>query len=231
MANRIWTKRSSKMTKILVVDDEEDMLILIKNIFKKRNYTVDIYENPLFVDESNLSSYNLIILDIMMPNIDGISFCKKIRDKVDCPIIFLTAKTMESDLVEGLASGGDDYITKPFGVDELLARVEAHLRREKREKHSSLMLDDIRIDLSSRQIYSKGKILPFTKSEYEICELLARRKGQVFSRDQIYEIIFGYDGKGDSSAISEHIKNIRSKFKKYDVMPIETVWGIGYKWK
>ncbi len=219
------------MTKILVVDDEEDMLILIKNIFKKRNYTVDIYENPLFVDESNLSSYNLIILDIMMPNIDGISFCKKIRDKVDCPIIFLTAKTMESDLVEGLASGGDDYITKPFGVDELLARVEAHLRREKREKHSSLMLDDIRIDLSSRQIYSKGKILPFTKSEYEICELLARRKGQVFSRDQIYEIIFGYDGKGDSSAISEHIKNIRSKFKKYDVMPIETVWGIGYKWK
>lgn len=219
------------MTKILVVDDEEDMLILIKNIFKKRNYTVDIYENPLFVDESNLSSYNLIILDIMMPNIDGISFCKKIRDKVDCPIIFLTAKTMESDLVEGLASGGDDYITKPFGVDELLARVEAHLRREKREKHSSLMLDDIRIDLSSRQIYSKGKILPFTKSEYEICELLARRKGQAFSRDQIYEIIFGYDGKGDSSAISEHIKNIRSKFKKYDVMPIETVWGIGYKWK
>lgn len=219
------------MTRILVIDDEEDMLVMIKNILKKRKYIVDTYKNPLQIDKSKLTSYNLIILDIMMPGIDGISFCKEIRNTVDCPIIFLTAKSMESDIVEGLISGGDDYITKPFGINELLARVNAHLRREKREKHSSLILGDIRIDLSSKEIYVKDQILPLTKSEYEICELLAHRKGQVFSREQIYELIFGYDGIGDSSAISEHIKNIRAKFKKYGITPIETVRGIGYKWK
>lgn len=219
------------MTKILVIDDEKDMLVMIKNILNKRNYVVDTYQNPLQIDKSKLTSYDLIILDIMMPGIDGISFCKDIRNTVDCPIIFLSAKSMESDIVDGLLSGGDDYITKPFGINELLARVKAHLRRERREKHSSLILGDIRIDLSSKEIYVKDNLLPLTKSEYEICELLAKRKGQVFSREQIYELIFGYDGLGDSSAISEHIKNIRAKFKKYDITPIETVWGIGYKWK
>lgn len=128
------------MAKILAIDDELDMLILIKNILKKENHIVDIHQTTTDVDENSLGKYDLVLLDVMMPEVDGISYCKKIRNKVDCPILFLTAKTMESDIVEGLLSGGDDYITKPFGVNELLARIDAHLRREQREKHSSLNL-------------------------------------------------------------------------------------------
>lgn len=218
------------MSLILAVDDELDMLDLIRNILKKNNHEVDVYQNPLDVDNSKLSKYDLILLDIMMPGINGINFCKEIRNKVDCPILFLTAKTMEEDIVEGLLIGGDDYITKPFGAAELLARVEAHLRREKRERHTSLNLGEIRFDLSSNEVFVGDKKVHLTKSEYQISELLAKRKGQVFSREQIYELIFGFDGIGDSSAISEHIKNIRAKFQKYGKNPIETVWGIGYKW-
>lgn len=218
------------MSLILAVDDELDMLELIKNILKKNNHEVDVYQNPLEIDNSKLSKYDLILLDIMMPGIDGISFCKDIRAKVDCPILFLTAKTMEEDIVEGLLIGGDDYVTKPFGAAELLARIEAHLRREKRERHTSLNLGGIRFDLSSNEVFVGDEKVHLTKSEYQISELLAKRKGQVFSREQIYELIFGFDGTGDASAISEHIKNIRAKFQKYDENPIETVWGIGYKW-
>ena len=218
------------MSLILAVDDELDMLDLITNILKKNNHQVDVYQNPLDVDNSKLSKYDLILLDVMMPGIDGISFCKDIRAKVDCPILFLTAKTMEEDIVEGLLIGGDDYITKPFGAAELLARIEAHLRREKRERHTSLNLGEIRFDLSSNEVFVGDEKVHLTKSEYQISELLAKRKGQVFSKEQIYGLIFGFDGIGDSSTISEHIKNIRAKFQKYDENPIETVWGIGYKW-
>ena len=137
---------------------------------------------------------------------------------------------MESDIVEGLLSGGDDYITKPFGVNELLARIDAHLRREQREKHSSLNLGNIRFDLSANEVFVNENKINLTKSEYQISELLAKRKGQVFSREQIYERIFGFDGVGDSSAISEHVKNIRAKFQRVCETPIATVWGIGYKW-
>lgn len=218
------------MAKILAIDDELDMLILIKNILKKENYIVDIHQTTTDVDENSLGKYDLVLLDVMMPEVDGISYCKKIRNKVDCPILFLTAKTMESDIVEGLLSGGDDYITKPFGVNELLARIKAYLRREQREKHSSLNLGNIRFDLTSNQVFVKEEQVHLTKSEYQISELLAKRKGQVFSREQIYEMIFGFDGIGDSSAISEHVKNIRAKFQKFSENPIATVWGIGYKW-
>lgn len=218
------------MAKILAIDDEMDMLMLIKNILSQKSYSVDIVQNTEDVQEYKLSEYDLILLDVMMPGADGISYCRRIRAKADCPIIFLTAKTMEADIVEGLSTGADDYITKPFGVNELIARVEAHLRREGRDRHASLNVGDIKFDLSSNEIFVKGKRLSFTKSEYKICELLARKRGQVFSREQIYEMIFGYDGIGDSSAISEHIKNIRAKFHKEDVSPIATVWGIGYKW-
>ncbi|WP_322630710.1 response regulator transcription factor [Aedoeadaptatus coxii] len=218
------------MSLILAVDDELDMLELIENILKKNHHQVHIFQNPLDIDNSKLSQYDLILLDVMMPGMDGIRFCKEIRGKVDCPILFLTAKTMEDDIVEGLLIGGDDYITKPFGAAELVARVEAHLRREKRERHTSLNLGDIRFDLSSNEVFVSDKKIHLTKSEYQISELLAKRKGQVFSREQLYELVFGFDGIGDASAISEHIKNIRAKFQKYGKNPIETVWGIGYKW-
>ena len=137
---------------------------------------------------------------------------------------------MEADVVEGLAVGGDDYITKPFGIEELAARVQAHLRREQREKHAVLNTAGIRFDLSGREIFVENTPVPVTKSEDAICEFLAKHRGQVFSREQIYVAVFGYEGESDSSVISEHVKNIRAKFQVLKQAPIATVWGIGYKW-
>lgn len=219
------------MTQILVVDDEPDMLILIKNILKKHGYQVDTYRNPDEVQINQLAIYDLILLDVMMPKIDGISFCEQIRNQVDCPIIFLTAKTQEDDIVAGLESGADDYLTKPFGMQELLMRIEAHLRREKRPRHVSLYFDNLHFDLTAKEVTVNGEVVPLTKSEYKLCEILARRQGQVFSKDQLYEQTFGLDAIGDASAIAEHIKNIRAKFHKFNLTPITTVWGVGYKWR
>ena len=219
------------MAKILVIDDEPDILALIKNILHKDNHLVTTVVNPEKILTSEFSNFDLILLDVMMPGMDGFTFCKENRDIVDCPIIFLTAKTMEADIMYGLGLGADDYITKPFGMGEFRARVNAYLRRENREKHSSLCISGVKFNLSGKEILVDDKKIPFTKSEYNICEFLARNKGQVFSKDKIYEGVYGYDGESDSSAITEHVKNIRAKLAVFKLLPIETVWGIGYKWK
>lgn len=219
------------MTKILVIDDEQGILKLIKNCLERDNHIITTMDNPLDIDLNRLKEYDLILLDIMMPNIDGFTLCKKIRDLVDSPIIFLTAKNMENDIIYGLGIGADDYITKPFSIGELRARVDAHLRRERREKKNMLYISGLKFDLAGKEILVDDKKIPFTKSEYEICEFLAKNRGQVFSREQIYEKIYGFDGDSNSSTISEHIKNIRAKLKEFHIEPIETVWGIGYKWR
>lgn len=219
------------MTRILVIDDDADILALIKNTLQLQNYLVETFVSANQVDRSKLADYDLILLDIMTPDVDGLSFCRDIRNLVDCPILFLTAKSQEADVVTGLSYGADDYICKPFGVQELLARVDAHLRRERREHHASLVLEPIRFDLSAKRVTAKGKKLDLTKSEYEICELLAKRRGQVFSKDQLYDYLYAYEERGTPAAIAEHIKNIRAKFRTIGLEPIETVWGIGYKWK
>lgn len=218
------------MSNILVIDDEEMILQLIKNGLQKDGHTVSVYSSAMQVSLDTLSHYDLIILDVMMPDIDGFSYCKKIRDLIDCPLLFLTAKIMENDITYGLGLGADDYLTKPFRIAELRARVNAHLRRENRERHNTLNFDRIKIDLSEKEIKIDNQIIVFTKSEYLICEYLARNKGQVFSKEQIYEAVFGFDGESDNSTISTHIKNIRAKFAKVNIQPIVTVWGIGYKW-
>lgn len=218
------------MSNILVIDDEEMILQLIKNGLQKDGHTVSVYSSAMQVSLDTLSHYDLIILDVMMPDIDGFSYCKKIRDLIDCPLLFLTAKTMDNDITYGLGLGADDYLTKPFRIAELRARVNAHLRRENRERHNTLNFDRIKIDLSEKEIKIDNQIIVFTKSEYLICEYLARNKGQVFSKEQIYEAVFGFDGESDNSTISTHIKNIRAKFAKVNIQPIVTVWGIGYKW-
>ena len=218
------------MSNILVIEDEEMILQLIKNGLQKDGHTVSVYSSAMQVSLDTLSHYDLIILDVMMPDIDGFSYCKKIRDLIDCPLLFLTAKTMENDITYGLGLGADDYLTKPFRIAELRARVNAHLRRENRERHNTLNFDRIKIDLSEKEIKIDNQIIVFTKSEYLICEYLARNKGQVFSKEQIYEAVFGFDGESDNSTISTHIKNIRAKFAKVNIQPIVTVWGIGYKW-
>lgn len=134
---------------------------------------------------------------------------------------------MEHDITFGLALGADDYLTKPFRIVELRARVNAHLRRERRERHTALTFDRIKIDLSAKELRVDNTPVALTKSEYLICEYLARNKGQVFSKEQIYEAVFSLEGDSDNSTISTHIKNIRSKLNKLDIQPIATVWGLG----
>ena len=220
------------MARLLVIDDEKAILDLVKNSLEKDGHIVTVCESVAGVTINALKNYDLILLDIMMPDVDGFMFCKKIRGIVDCPILFLTAKVMETDIIYGLGIGADDYITKPFRIGELRARVTAHLRRERREHHNTLGFEqEIKFDLSSKELFMKGKKVDLTKSEYEICEYLARNRGQVFTREQIYEAVFGFDGNSDNSTIATHIKNIRSKLAGYGVTPINTVWGVGYRWE
>ncbi|MGO1042129.1 response regulator transcription factor [Clostridioides difficile] len=218
------------MSKILVVDDELDMLKLIENILKRDGHEVKVISDVENILDVDYNPFNLIILDVMMPKMDGFEVCKSIRNKVDCPILFLTAKNMESDVMYGLGIGADDYITKPFGIGELRARINAHLRRENREKKNSLTISNVQFNFLGKEISVDNNKINFTKSEYLICEFLAKNKGQVFSKERIYEHVYGFYGESDISVITEHIKNIRSKLKSYDIYTIETVWGIGYKW-
>ena len=219
------------MCRILAVDDDQGILAVIRKALEKEGYLVDTLDDPEKINPERLSDYQLILLDVMMPGTDGFTVCRRIREQVDCPILFVTAKTEEGDLITGFGLGADDYIRKPFGLGELRARVAAHLSRESREKRHRVTLGDLEFSLQSKEIYCQGKQIPLTKSEYAICEYLALNRGQVFSKERIYEHVFGYDGESDSSAITEHVKNIRAKLQKVGVSPVETVWGIGYKWK
>lgn len=218
------------MAHILAVDDEPAMLQLIRRVLEKDRHLVTITSDTSAVLNMDFSKYDLILLDIMMPGSNGFELCQQIRSYVDCPIIFLTAKIQEADIVKGLGLGADDYITKPFGTAELRARVNAHLRRDTREKKHSFSISGIVFEINAREAKIQGKKLPLTKSEYGICEYLALHHGQTFTREQIYESVFGFDGESDSSVISAHIKNIRGKLASCNTAPIETVWGVGYKW-
>ena len=218
------------MALILAVDDDNSILELIKNCLFKDNHTVLTYTSPSLVPLDSLGKYDLILLDIMMPDIDGYMFCEKIRPLVDCPILFLSAKSLENDITFGLNLGADDYLLKPFRLSELKARVNAHLRRESREKHISLYSGRISLNLSAKTLLVDQDIIALTKSEYLLCEFLLRNKGQVFSKEQIYEAVFSIYGESDNSTITTHVKNIRIKLNSFDVSSITTVWGIGYKW-
>lgn len=219
------------MANILAVDDDRAILDLIENILSKSGHYVNKVENPNMILSKDLSFYHLIILDIMMPGIDGFQLCSKIRTLVDCPILFLTAKSDEADIIKGLGLGADDYLTKPFGVLELRARVDAHIRREQRVKQNSIIMGNVRFILSSKECFVLDNKIPLTKSEYEISEHLALYRGQIFSKEQIFEAIFGYEKDSNLSAIVEHIKNIRAKFNRCGEEPIKTVWGVGYRWE
>lgn len=218
------------LANILIIDDEPDILALVNNILSKDHHRVTVKTSARHMPLNEYSTFDLILLDVMMPDIDGFELCTQIRDIVDCPILFLTAKSMETDIMFGLSVGADDYIVKPFRAGELKARVNAHLRRENRGKNHMLSASGVKFNLSAKEISVDKEKINLTKSEYQICEFLARNKGQVFSKEQIYESVYGYDRESDSSTITEHVKNIRSKLSAREVSPIETVWGIGYKW-
>ena len=222
------------MAKILAVDDEPAILEMIESILNKDGHLVTKVSNPLKINMEELHRYDLILLDIMMPGIDGFELCKKIRALVDCPILFLTAKIEEQDKINGLLSGGDDYITKPFSIDELGVRVMAHLRREKRGRQSKKESEEtkgFRIRYDERSVRFDGEEIRLTKTEFDILEFLSMHPRQVFSKEQIYEAVRGLEGNGDNSIVTEHIRRLRGKIaQKTKEDYIETVWGVGYKW-
>ncbi|UDN62498.1 response regulator transcription factor [Clostridioides sp. ES-W-0016-02] len=227
------------MSKILIVDDERELVALLEKKLKSKGHEVLIAYNGNDGIELAKKQPDLIILDIMMPGADGFEVCSTIRDDVVCPIIFLSAKQSEADKIKGLTLGGDDYIVKPFGLRELMARIEANLRREKRSqyinmenKRPKMYFGKLCLDIQERAVKIDGKDVHLTKREYDIVELLALHAGQVFSREQIYEKVWGYDSEGEDSTVVERVKKIRAKFSVVTpkIEYISTVWGIGYKW-
>ena len=227
------------MSKILIIDDERELTALLEKKLKMKGHEVMTADDGRKGIELAKRQPDLIILDIMMPEADGFEVCHAIRNDVLCPILFLSAKQSEMDKIKGLTLGGDDYITKPFGLRELMARIEANLRREKRSQYMNtehkrlkLYFGSLSLDLRGRTVYIGNEEIYLTKREYEIVELLALHAGQVFSREQIYENVWGYDSKGDDTTVVERIKNIRTKFAAVtpSVPYISTVWGIGYRW-
>lgn len=219
------------MSRILAIDDDRAILDTLVRVLERDGHAVTAVFRPENVPQLGLSRFDLILCDVMMPVLDGFELVRRIRDLVDCPIVFLTAKVAEEDAVYGLGLGADDYLRKPFGAAELRAKVAAHLRRERREHHNALDFGRIRIDLRACELLVDGARVPLTPSEYEICEFLARHAGQTFSRSQIRESVFGWTNDSDDATVTVHVGKARAKLKAAGADPIQTVWGMGYKWQ
>lgn len=219
---------------ILIVDDERDLGVMLRRYFELNGYTVVLAESGREGVEKAGRQPDLILLDVNMPDMDGVEVCRRIRDHVACPILFLTARVEDRDKLRGFAAGGDDYIVKPFSIDELGARVEAHLRREERRGQAPrrVLLDgSFAIDYAARQVSFRDAEIPLKPKEFEIVELLSAYPGQLFSKERIFEHIWEPDSDAELSVITEHISRIRAKFAKAGCKPyIQTVWGSGYRW-
>lgn len=219
--------------KILIADDDPELVKMLQTFFQLRKYIVLTAADGAETLKKVEMRPDIILLDINMPRIDGIEVCRRIRDKVSCPILFLTARAEEQDRVNGLMSGGDDYILKPFSLKELEARITAHLKREERHRGKSAyrFQGDLTIDYSAKAVQVSGQNVELTKLEYGIIEFLSMNPGLVYDKERIYEKVCGYDAEGDSRVITELIRRIRKKLQKYtDAEYIETVWGMGYRW-
>lgn len=219
--------------KILIVDDEKGVVDMLKSYFEMQSFQVYTALNGKDALKQAAHNPDLVLLDINMPDMDGLTVCEKIRSYISCPILFLTARIETADKMKGFQVGADDYIVKPFDIDELGARVAAHLRRESRKQEKTIFrfFSDMTIDYSKREVAIKEAVIPLTRREFDIVELLSINAGQVFDRERIYEVVWGLDGDGNSDTIMEHIRKIRSKFAAVSLHNyIDTVWGVGYKW-
>lgn len=218
--------------KILIVDDEPGIVEMMKNYFEKQYEVLTACNGKEALLKAALHP-DLILLDINMPDLDGLTICRRIRDYISCPILFLTARIESSDKINGFTAGADDYILKPFDLYELGARVAAHLRRESRQQKNIAVrfFGELAIDYSARTISINENSISLSKREFDIVELLSQNAGQVFDRERIYEAVWGIDGEGNSDTIMEHIRKIRAKLSTYSLHNyIDTVWGCGYKW-
>lgn len=228
---------------ILVVDDEEHILELIEyNLCQNQFHALTAQSGEEALTLLAKEKVDLVLLDWMLPGISGIDVLKEIRkdDRLgEIPVILLTAKGEEIDKVLGLELGADDYISKPFGIHELIARVKAVLRRsvklenKEREHEECLVLSDIKIDRISREVLAKGSLIELSLKEFELLYFLGKNKGRVFTRDQLLEYIWGYDYFGETRTVDVHVRNIRKKLEDAGIEdnPIKTVRGIGYKYQ
>lgn len=220
------------MAKILIVEDEKQMADFISLELKHEGYEVEIcYDGEQGYNQAIENSYDIILLDIMLPKINGIEVCRKVRKKKDTPIIMLTAKSDVMDKVNGLDTGADDYLTKPFEIEELLARMRVILRRKKNDssKEKIIQVADLKLDLEKKQVSRNGKNIELTKKEYELLEYLMKNNGIVISREKIIETVWNYDFVGDTKIVDVFIRYLRSKIDdEYDKKLINTVRGFGY---
>ena len=225
-------------TKVLVIDDEEYIVELIQFNLETSDYTVDYSYDGLdgFIKAKEIKP-DLILLDWMLPSISGINLLKKIREDKELkstPVIMITAKNMESDKVEGLISGADDYITKPFSIKELLARISSVLRRynmNSTKEEEILTVKDITLDLIKHEVTKNGEKLDLTLKEFDLLKILLQNKGKVLSRNFLLDKIWGYEFYGETRTVDVHIRYLRKKIEdpNSDEKYIETIRGIGYK--
>lgn len=216
------------MTNILIVEDEQNLARFIELELTHENYTVDIEnDGKVGLDKALSKPYDLYILDLMLPNINGLEICRQIRQKTTTPIIIITAKSETYDKVVGLDYGADDYIVKPFDIEELLARIRAVLRRQ--PDKDVLDINGIIIDKDAFKVTVNGHQLELTKTEYDLLYVLAENRNHVMQREQILDHVWGYNSEVETNVVDVYIRYLRNKLKPFNKeKSIETVRGVGY---
>lgn len=226
------------MPKILVVDDEKVMVKGLKFNLENEGYEVDVgYNGKQAVEMARATAYDLILLDLMMPEVDGLQACMQIREFSSVPIIMLTARNEDTDKLLGFEYGADDYITKPFNVLEVKARIRALLRRfgakERRSNESRVLQGDWGIDTEARAAWNQSGPVELTAKEFDLLELLMRNPAKVYSREQLLNLVWGFEYTGDYRTVDVHVRRLREKMESDPANPqnILTKWGVGYYFK
>lgn len=227
------------MSKILIIEDEKNIAELERDYLEVNGLESDIAatgEEGLKLATTN--TYSLILLDLMLPGVNGYELCKKLRQTLDIPILMVTARKEDIDKIRGFDRGADDYIVKPFNPNELIARVKAHISRYNRlthreQKHSDIHIKGLLIQSDSRRVFINGEEKTFTAKEFDLLHFLATNQNIVFSKEHLFERIWGYDSVGDNTTVTVHIRKIREKIEEDPSNPqfIETIWGVGYRFK
>ena len=227
------------MSKILIVEDEVAIAELEKDYLELSGFDVVMqHTGDAGLKAALNEDFNLIILDLMLPNVDGFEICKKVREKKNTPIIMVSAKKEDIDKIRGLGLGADDYMTKPFSPSELVARVKAHLARYERlvgsgVKANEIEIRGIKIDKTARRVYVNGEEKAFTTKEFDLLTFLAENPNHVFTKEELFNKIWDMESIGDIATVTVHIKKIREKIEFNTSKPqyIETIWGVGYRFK